>query len=409
VIIVLFGIFPTFSHDRILEQYPCIHAVICGEPETAFAELADAYANPAARLDGITGIAFRDGSEIRKTAARSPAHNLDRLPFPVRHQDALNRIGGSILGSRGCHGGCSFCCIPSFYGAGLGRRCRSAANISREIEELLPGLDRKYIYFLDADFFGPGSADDRTRVSHIIDSLQHLDIEFGFECRAGSFDEQLLAAMVKAGLRDVFLGVESASAATLERMGKGIYPSKSAASVQLLQSYGIEPNLGFIMFEPDCLISDVRDNFTFLRNNSLLRKLEVTANVLYHREIALRGMRNFARLAAAGRLAETDAFAYEGKYGFADPAVYFFADLMSYVCRRVLRATDTARSPICWRRGASAASQRVNDYLINLFAETLRRLELRDIPLDFDGLLRIEEDALCAIEGLIVEERVCQS
>jgi hypothetical protein len=51
----------------------------------------------------------------------------------------------------------------------------------------------------------------------------------------------------------------------------------------------------------------------------------------------------------------------------------------------------------------------VNDYIVNLFAETLHRLELGDIHLDLDGLLRIEDDALCAIEGLIVEERVCQS
>ncbi len=154
-------------------------------------------------------------------------------------------------------------------------------------------------------------------------------------------------------------------------MRKGIAPSKSAASVQLLRSLGIEPNLGFIMFEPDCMLADVRENFAFLKANSLLQKLDVTANVLYHREIAFRGMPNFARLAAAGRLTGTDAFGYEGLYRFADPSVQFLADLMSYVCRRVLRATENARSPICWKRGASAPSQRVNDYIVNLFAETL--------------------------------------
>jgi len=407
--IVFFGIFPTFAFDRILEQYPCIQAVILGEPEITFTELAQAYENSPARLNTIAGIAFRDNKQIRTTAARNPAENLDGLPFPVRYKDSLNRIGGSILGSRGCHGNCSFCCINSFYGAGPARRCRSAANICQEVEGLLPGLDKKYLYFLDADFFGPGSPDDRSRVMHIVESLQQLNVEFGFECRAGSFDEKLLAAMVKAGLKDVFLGIESASAATLKRMRKGISPAKSAASVQLLQSCGIEPNLGFIMFESDSELTDVRDNFTFLKDNNLLRKLEVTANVLYHREIALKGMHNFARLAASGRLAGTDAFGYEGQYGFIDPSVQFLADFMSCVCRRVLRATDNARSPICWKRGASAASQRVNDYSINLFAETLRRLELKNIPLDCDGLLRIEDDALCAIEGLIVEERVCQS
>ena len=163
------------------------------------------------------------------------------------------------------------------------------------------------------------------------------------------------------------------------------------------------------MFEPDSALADLRQSLTFLKDNSLLQKLDVTANVLYHREIAFRGMPNFTRLAASGRLTGTDAFEYEGMYLFADPAAQFLADLMSYVCRRVLRATENARSPICWRRGASAPSQRVNDYIVNLFSDTLRRLELKDIPLDLDDLLKIEDEALCSIEGLIVEERVCQS
>jgi radical SAM superfamily enzyme YgiQ (UPF0313 family) len=239
--------------------------------------------------------------------------------------------------------------------------------------------------------------------------LRDLGVEVGFECRAGSFDKAVIGALARAGLKDVFLGIESASEATLMRMRKGINPSKSAASVQMLRSLGIEPNLGFIMFEPDCMLGDVRQSLAFLKENNLLQKLDVTANVLYHREIVLRGMPNFTRLAAAGRLTGTDAFEYEGIYLFTDPSVQFLADLMSYVCRRVLRATENARSPICWKRGASAPSQRVNDYIVTLFAETLHRLELKDIHLDLDALLRIEDDALCAIEGLIVEERVCQS
>jgi len=407
--IVLFGIFPTFACNRILAKYPCIHAVIIGEPEITFTELAAEYEKQQTLLNATAGIAFRDTSQIRITAPRHPAEKLDGLPFPVRYKDSHSRIGGSILGSRGCHGNCTFCCINSFYGAGPGRRCRSAANICREIEGLVPGLDSKYLYFLDADFFGPGSPVDRARVMDILDCLQHTDVGFGFECRSGSFDEKLLAAMVKAGLKDIFLGIESASAASLKRMRKGVSPSVTAASVKMLQSYGIEPNLGFIMFEPDGGLADVSRNFDFLMDNNLLQKLDVTANVLYHREIALKGMQNFASLAAAGRLSGTDAFVYEGQYHFTDASVQFLGDLMSYICRRVLRATDNARSPICWRRGASSASQRVNDYIVNLFADTLQRLELRDIALDLDGLLRIEDEALCAIEGLIVEERVCQS
>jgi anaerobic magnesium-protoporphyrin IX monomethyl ester cyclase len=406
--LVLFGIFPTFAFKEILSLYPCVDAIIIGEPEMTFCELAAAYELGTGPVDAVAGIAFLDRSGVKKADFREPVGHLDMLPFPLRHDESLSLVGGSILGSRGCHGRCSFCCINPFYGTSTGRRCRTPENIRLEIEEMLPELKKKYIYFLDADFLGYGP-DSKSRVLAIAERLQHLRVQFGFECRAGSFDKAIIGTLAHAGLKDVFLGIESASEAMLNRMQKGLAPSKSAESVQILRSLGIEPNLGFIMFEPDCLLADVRQSLAFLKENSLLRKLDVTANVLYHREIAFRGMPNFDRLAAAGRLTGTDTFGYEGQYRFVDPSAQFLADLMAYVCRRVLRATENARSPICWKRGDSAPSLRVNDYVVNLFAETLRRLELKDIHLDLDGLLRIEDDALCAIEGLIVEERVCQS
>jgi anaerobic magnesium-protoporphyrin IX monomethyl ester cyclase len=406
--LVLFGIFPTFAFKEILSLYPCVDAIILGEPEMTFCELAASYGHSAWRADAVAGIACLDRNGVKQADSRDPVGHLDMLPFPLRYDESLNLVGGSILGSRGCHGRCSFCCINPFYGNSSGRRCRTPENICREIEELLPELKKPYVYFLDADFFGSGP-DSKSRVLAIAERLRNLGVQFGFECRAGSFDKAVIGTLARAGLKDVFLGIESASAATLTRMRKGIASFENAESVLMLRSLGIEPNLGFIMFEPDCVLADIRQNLVFLKDNSLLQKLDVTANVLYHREIAFRGMPNFARLAAAGSLTGSDAFGYEGQYRFADPSVQFQADLMSYVCRRVLRATENARSPICWKRGDSPPSQRVNDYIVNLFAETLRRLELKDIRLDLDALLRIEDDALCAIEGLIVEERVCQS
>ena len=405
--IVLFGFFPTFAGDLILERFPCIRAAIIGEPELTLAELARALEAPHPRMDQVAGIAYRDGDRVCRTVGRKSSDNLDALPFPLRYESSLSRIGGSILGSRGCGCACSFCCIHEFYSSG--RRCRSAGNIAREVAELIPRLERPYVYFLDPDFFGPGSQGDRSRIADLAGILRELGVSFGLECRAGSFDEGSISQLNQAGLEHVFLGVESASAASLKRMRKGISPVSSADSIGLLRSLGIEPQIGFIMFEPDSTLADVRDNFIFLRNNGLLQKLDTTANVLYHREIVLKGMPDFDRLSGAGRLTTTDMFGYEGKYRFADEGTQFMADLMSRLCRRVLRAAGNARSPICWKRGETAASLRVNGYLVSLFSDTVRRLELRDIPSGPDGMLRIEEEAVSAIEGLIVEERVCQS
>ncbi|MBN2107004.1 MAG: cobalamin-dependent protein, partial [Deltaproteobacteria bacterium] len=113
--VVLFGIFPTFAFKEILSQHHCVDAIILGEPEMTFCELAAAYGTGACRVDAVAGIACRDRHGVKQTDFRAPVDPLDRLPFPLRHQASLALVGGSILGSRGCHGRCSFCCINPFY------------------------------------------------------------------------------------------------------------------------------------------------------------------------------------------------------------------------------------------------------------------------------------------------------
>jgi hypothetical protein len=120
-------------------------------------------------------------------------------------------------------------------------------------------------------------------------------------------------------------------------------------------------------------------------------------------------MEHFKTLDAEGRLEKKDALGYEGFYRFFDPSVQFFADLMSTVCRRILKLTENSSSPICWKKGETGASLQVNDFLVGFFEEVLRKLELKESSLDVNERLKLEDEALSYIEGLIVEERVCQS
>ena len=214
--------------------------------------------------------------------------------------------------------------------------------------------------------------------------------------------------MVQAGLRQVFLGIESASKASLERMKKGVRLDMQAAAVKMLQAHGVEINLGFIMFEPDTALEDVRLNFQFLKDNGLLDSLSRTANVLYHREIALQGTERFKLLQAENRLQKIDPLGYEGSYCFLQEPVQFLADLMDSVCRGVLQKMDNSSSPIFWGRKSSAAALRLNAYLVYFFEEALRKLELKELLLTHEERMRWEERALAVVDGLIVSERVCQ-
>jgi hypothetical protein len=407
--IILYGVFPTSAYREILEKNPLIDAVIIGEPEKTFLELAEAFRrNQSMACDRIAGIAFVKDGKVLVNRARPLIDPLDRLDFPKRSAASLTSIGGSILGSRGCHGVCAYCCINPFYGKKSSWRGRSPENIASEIGAVLPALKRKYVYFLDANFFGKGRQ-GFARALELSERIKEFSVEFGLECRCTDIDEAVLPQMVKAGLRDVFLGIESASEASIKRMHKRVPRNKSEQAVRLLRSLGIEPSPGFIMFEPGSTLEDIRTNFEFLKHNNLLNRLNNTADVLYHREIVLKGMQNYRRLDAAGRLKKKDALGYEGFYCFSGPAVQFLADLMSAVCRQVLKAMDSSQSPICWKKGKTPASMRVNDFVASFFDEVLSRLERQEIALQADQRLKVEDEALTHIEGLIVEERVCQA
>ncbi len=369
--IVLYGVFPTFAFRQICSRCAAVDGVIIGEPEQTFLEIARLLKAGASLASApVAGLACRDGDTLLVSKPRPPQEPLDALPFPVRHRQSLRVIGGSVLGSRGCYGSCTFCCINPFYGAQPGWRGRSPANIGAEIEELLPQLEKKYIYFLDANFFGAGSA-GRRRALEIAERLKPYSL--------------------------------------LARMGKGNAPDTTRTALRLLREHAVAVTPGFIMFEADATLRDIRDNFELLKNEGLLQRLSHTANVLYHREIALRGMPNFVRLEAQGRLLGTDSLGYEGVYRFSDPGVAFLADIMSCVCRKVLMTMEHTQAAICWKNGENRVTEKINAYLIKSFEYGLGMLQRHELRLDEDTKEGLQEKAMNYIEGLIVEERVCQA
>ncbi len=406
--VVLYGFFPTFSGNEILEEYACVDAVIVGEPELTLLQLGESLrGNGRTRFEGSAGVVFRDGDRTVANKKRDAIRDLDSLPFPERSDTFMRHVGATVLGSRGCYGCCSFCCINPFYGMRSGWRGRSPEAVVREVAGLVPRLQRNYIYFLDANFFATGRA-GLQRAVDIADRLRDFKLTFGIECRCNDVENTTFGTLAAAGLRDVFLGIESGSAAALGRMNKGVRRCAAGEALAVLRDKGIEPSLGFIMFDADSTLQDVRDNYDFLCEHHLLDRLANAADVLYHREIVLRGMPRYDELNSRGRLMFHDATGHEGCYRFPDPGVAMLASLMSTVCRRVLRAMENPGSQLNWRNGDTPLSQRMSEYLAGLFGSVLERLERNDIRSDSDTLSRLEAEAVQGVEGMIVEERVCQ-
>ena len=201
--IAAYGYYPTFAAERLLSGPFALDAVLLGEPELTFAALAARLAS-GRPLHGFTGRGLPGLATVEdgKFSSLPPAiaKNPDSLPFPLRTEAMRKLPEVNLLGSRGCHGRCVFCHIPSFFGDGTKTlwRGRSPENIALEIDSIMSKGGARYFYFTDPDFFGPGEAGQR-RALKLALMLGERGITFGLEARADHIKEKTVAALAKAG------------------------------------------------------------------------------------------------------------------------------------------------------------------------------------------------------------------
>jgi len=389
--ITVYGFYPTIACADILQACPAIDSVILGEPEITFAEVAAGFAGAevAANFAGlervqIPGLAVRDGGGGIRFQRRELVEDLDRLPSPVR-TEAMYRIPEvNIQGSRGCYGSCTFCYINPFYGERSRWRGRSPENIAAEIEAIISRTGADRFYFTDPNFFGPGQM-GQERARHLALLLKPLGIEFGLEGRVNDIHDETIGMLAEAGLRHILIGLESGRDESLRRMNKMTTVAQNEKALAVLRKHGIEPNIGFIMFEPDATLGDVRANFDFLKRNHLLHNLPVTANVLYHHQIVLKGTPSFKKLREAGWLDVEPGSPYEGKTPFANPEVAVLARLMRRVTNYLFwRMSGIWSGKVLEPEGAGGKYAGMNRMLVNLFEKALQTLERGEDLTDWD-------------------------
>lgn len=378
--IISYGFYPTFAYEEILESCPAIDAVILGEPELTFAELVQALCCQVS-IEHVTGIAYREGQGRIVFSRRELIEDLDSLPFPVRTKASLGIGEVNILGSRGCYGACTFCYINAFYGRGSKWRARSPENIVAEIDEIMAEHKMRYFYFTDPNFFGPGQR-GQERAKRLAALLKARNIRFGIEARVNDIHDETIAALADAGLSHILLGLESGKDESLKRLNKMTTVAQNEMALKVLRKYSIEPNIGFIMFEPDSTLEDIRINFEFLKRNNLLKNLETTANVLYHHQIILQGTGAYQRLQKEGRLQISPYSSYEASTSYSNPQVAVFASIMREITNFIFSRMEQIWSgKVAEPADAPKKYAEMNRLLVDWFEYILGTLEVvKDFP-----------------------------
>jgi len=258
--IVLGGIHVSTMYEQIVGRYPFVVAVL-GEGEITLVDLLDAF-ETGRDLSEVQGIAFFRDGQVVKTAERPLIEDLDSLPLP-RHDIFYSpaRQQGQLLTSRGCPFTCSFCALDSTSRRKV--RTRSPTKVVDEIEKILSDHPQTTtIYVVDDQFFV-----DNKRVIAICDEIVRRGIKCHFICqgRVRPLSRELVLALERAGFIGVSLGLESGSAAVLERCKKKISLEDVERAVHLFADSPISIEVLLIIGLPGENLTSIIETTDFCR------------------------------------------------------------------------------------------------------------------------------------------------
>lgn len=275
--LILGGCIPTFAYKQMIEKY---NNIICiyGEGEEAFFHLMHRYSNSSFVIDEklleIGNLAFKlNGKTI--ITPKKPL-DLDIEDTIVRNEHVLKYIRENhgivrLEGSRGCSWNkCSFCCVNAKYADPSWR----GFPIDKIVKELIEISDMGFHapYFTDEDFFGQEYNRAIELGEKIIDLKSQgkirKDMNFFISILAADAiceeGKKALIVLKDAGLREVFLGIESLEKEQLKRYNKKANIDTNTKALNFINEIGLNIDSGYILFDPEMSFEALGINIDYI-------------------------------------------------------------------------------------------------------------------------------------------------
>jgi anaerobic magnesium-protoporphyrin IX monomethyl ester cyclase len=261
---VIGGPHATFTAEQTLRAHPEVDLVVRGEGEETIAETARAL-ETGQGLEGVPGLTFRRNGAVAATADRPFIADLDRLPLPDRSLFPLSRylalrVPASILTSRGCPTGCSFC--VGYRMTGRKGRFHRPLRVADDIEAAV-GLGFEEIC-IDDDLF----TRNRPHVFAVCDEIlrRGLNLKLYIFARVDTVDELLLDRLRRAGCAMICFGLESGNQRILDLAAKRATVERARRAVALCRAAGISPFGSFILGLPGETRETMEETLAFARS-----------------------------------------------------------------------------------------------------------------------------------------------
>ena len=248
----------SYNAGELLEEYPGLAGIICGEGEETFLELMDYYHSvteiPAEKedtgcsrpmvpdLSEIRGITYRnsDGSII-ETQPR-PVLDLSTVPFVYEHIEGFRNRIIYYESSRGCPFSCSYC-LSSIDKC---LRFRDLELVKRELQFFIDH-EVPQVKFVDRTF--NCRHDHAMAVWNYIKEHDKGMTNFHFEIAADLLNEEEIALIrsMRSGLIQLEIGIQSANRETISEIKRKMDLEKVERTVaQIRENRNVHQHLDLI-------------------------------------------------------------------------------------------------------------------------------------------------------------------
>jgi anaerobic magnesium-protoporphyrin IX monomethyl ester cyclase len=268
------GTHPTFLAERVLSETPELDFIILGEGDESLPALLRAI-EAGRGLEEIDGLAWRDGSTIRKQPKTKYIKDLDSLPFPARDLLGMESyekacithgvfqsqsMAASVISSRGCPKGCVYCSSSNFWGRRF--RPRSPENVLGELEELVTSYGVEEVQFEDDNLtLRPARA--KALFRGMIERGLCLKFSMPNGVAMSTVDEEMVRLMREAGCYEVYLPFESGNDRVLKKIMNKPWANteRSIEVAHLFRRYGIRTMAYFMMGLPGESLEEMEDTY----------------------------------------------------------------------------------------------------------------------------------------------------
>ncbi len=259
-----------------LEAFPFVDLIVRGEADESLVQvMRTGVRSPA--LAFVPGITFRSGGSIVRNPESPLVTELDALPFPafdlLPGMESLSAFPLEL--GRGCPFACTFCSTNDFF------RRRFRLKSPEAVIGQMKTANRSYgvtNFDLVHDMFTV----DRKRVAAFCQAMLDSGEPFHWACsaRTDCIDDDLIAAMHRAGCRSVFFGVETGSPRLQRAIEKDLDLVDAAARIGSCAAADIQTTVSLITGFPEETDEDLWLTAGFLMDAARYERVDAQLHIV---------------------------------------------------------------------------------------------------------------------------------